>query len=81
MTNLKLRHVCLCGQEFDWRGPLVNHILAAGKVGHGVDVEVNRAVCEAIYPKHAPVVVETRPTNFATKAAGAPLYRAFGEGH
>ena len=75
---MKLRHVCLCGQEFDWRGPLVQHILASGKVGHGVDVEVNRAVCEALYPKHAPAEdIQIPPAEFVTKVDGAPLYREF----
>ncbi len=76
MTNLKLRHVCFCGQEFDWRGPLVRHILAAGNA-HGVDVEVNRAFCEALYPKHAPEAPAIAAPQFASKADDAPLYRRF----
>ncbi len=71
----KLRHVCLCGQEFDWRGPLVQHIHASGK-GHSVDVEVNRAFCEALYPKHRPAAVMVPAPQFATKADGV-AYRAF----
>lgn len=75
---MKLRHVCLCGQEFDWRGPLVQHILC--KVGHGVDVEVNRAFCDAIYKNHEPAAeIRVRPQQFVatTKVDGAPLYRGF----
>jgi hypothetical protein len=76
---MELRHVCLCGQEFEWRGPLVQHIRASGKVGHGVDVEVNRAVCEALYPKHGPAAKVVAAPQFHSKADGAPLYRGFGQ--
>ena len=72
---MNLRHVCFCGQEFDWRGALVQHILASGKEAHGVDVEVNRAFCDAIY-RNQPAAEIRVPEALATKAAGVP-YRAF----